>query len=754
MSKETDSRIVIDRKLRAAGWDIEDKAQVTTEEVLAHGTADYLLFDTRGRPLVVVEAKRFSTEPSTAKAQAEKYARSLGAPFIFLSNGEVTYFWDYEQSVERLVQNFFARSDLERLVALRGQRRPLAALPIPSTVRFGSDDRDVREYQRRCLVKVDEALMQKRRRLLVEMATGAGKTFTVALLLKRLFEAGWVQRVLFLADRIELARQAKEETFDILLSDYPSVLLTGGRRSREGQITVGTLPTITSQLGEGGFSSGYFDLVITDECHRSIYSTYKYTLLHFDAIHIGLTATPNIGEYSFVTNTEKKLIRNTYEFFDCWDPLTEQGKPIFTYGILDGIKEKVLADYEIYAATTRITSEGISFEGEDYSPADLERLISFEDRIQLQVKEFVRIESAREGTVFRKAIVFACTKRHAAQICRFLNAEYPQWKGKYAEVITTDIADPKAAIRRFKREEMPVIAVSVGMLDTGFDAPRVENLLMMRPTRSAILYQQMRGRGSRICKRPDGSRKTSFLIYDFTDNSERFNDPKFDPTKPPPGTGAVVIRPRPAPLERERGKGRRGEFRVVPVGSVQDAFVERKWIEVGPEGMRIDLRDYRDEWSEKIAARATTDAVLAKIKAGHTPTDEEIDQLAAALGGPEEFFNEENLREAFGQPDASLFDFIRAALGQYQFPSRERRVDQRFEAWLIQHNFEPEQARLWRMLKNQVLTSTYAPAQLDLSVFNSLAPLRGWGGLRRATQLFGETSLAQLLQELKDDVLK
>jgi type I restriction enzyme R subunit len=752
MPTEADSRIVIDRKLREAGWNIEDANQVATEEPAADGRADYLLLDSRGRPLTVIEAKRFSKDPTTAKTRAEEYARSLKAPFIFLTNGEVSYFWDYENHPERLVENFFTRGDLERLIALHSQRRPLKTIPIPKNVRFGSDEREVREYQQECLAKVDAAIESGKRRLLVEMATGTGKTFTVALMLKRLFQAGRAQRVLFLADRIELARQAKEETFDIYLSDYPSVLLTGGRRSREGQITVGTLPTITSQLGAGGFSSGYFDLVITDECHRSIYSSYKHTLLHFDAIHIGLTATPDIGRYAFASDTEKKLIRNTYEFFDCWNPLTEQGKPVFTYGILAGIKEKHLADYDIYVAKTRITTQGISFEGEDYSPTDLERLISFEDRIQLQVKEFVRIENSREGSGFRKAIVFACTKLHAAQICRFLNAEYPQWHGKYAEVITTDVTDPKTAIRRFKREELPVIAVSVGMLDTGFDAPRVENLLMMRPTHSAILYQQMRGRGSRICKRPDGSLKNSFLIYDFTDNSERFNDPKFDPTKPPPGTGAVVTKSRVSPPPPP-ARPPRGDLKIVPVGSVQDSFVERKWIEVGPEGMRVDIRDYQDEWNREVAARAAKDVIIARIQNGEMPTDEELDQLAAALGGPESFFNEANLREAFNQPDASLLDFIRAALGQYQFPSREQRVDQRFEAWLIQHNFDPEQARVWRILKNQMLAQAYQPANLDLSVFNQLPPLKGWGGLRKAMKLFGD-GLENLLNELKEDVLK
>lgn len=751
MITEADSRMVIDRKLREAGWNIEDKTHVATEETAADGRADYLMLDARGRPLAVVEAKRFRVEPSTAKARAEEYARGLKAPFIFLSNGEITYFWDYENSPERLVQNFFSRNDLERLIALRQQRRLLKTVPIPPQVRFGSDERLVRDYQKECLTNVDAALIKGKRRLLVEMATGTGKTFTIALILKRLFEAGWAQRVLFLADRIELARQAKEETFDICLSEYPSVLLTGGRRSREGQITVGTLPTITSQLDAGGFSSGYFDFVVTDECHRSIYSAYKYTLLHFDAVHIGLTATPNIGQYSFVSDTEKKLIRNTYEFFDCWNPLTEQGRPIFSYGVLDGIKDKVLADYDIYAAKTRISAQGISFDGEDYSPTDLERIISFEDRIQLQVKEFVSMEAGRGGGL-RKTIVFACTKLHAAQICRFLNAEYPEWHGKYAEIITTDIADPKAAIRRFKREEMPVVAVSVGMLDTGFDAPRVENLIMMRPTHSAILYQQMRGRGSRIYKRPDGTIKNSFLIYDFTDNSERFNDPKFDPTKPPPGTGAVVTKPR-GPFPPRPPKPPRGPIKVVPIGSVQDSFVERKWIEVGPEGMRVDIRDYQDDWNREIAERAAKDMILAKIRDGQLPTDEEMDQVATALGGPENFFNEANLREAFNQPDASLLEFIRVALGQYQFPSREQRVDSRFEAWLIQHNFDPEQARAWRMLKNQVLAQSYPPAKVDVSVFNELPPLKGWGGLRRAMKIFGE-SLEPLLNELKDEIFK
>jgi type I restriction enzyme, R subunit len=190
VSKETDSRIIIDRRLCEAGWDIADKTQVATEESAADGRADYLLLDSRGRPLAVIEAKRFRKDPTTAKARGEEYARSLKAPFIFLSNGDETYFWDYECYPERLVESFFSRGDLERLAALRYQRRPLNTLPLPNKVRFGSDDRDVRDYQQKCIRKVEATLGQNKRRLLIEMATGTGKTFTIALLLKRLFESG------------------------------------------------------------------------------------------------------------------------------------------------------------------------------------------------------------------------------------------------------------------------------------------------------------------------------------------------------------------------------------------------------------------------------------------------------------------------------------------------------------------------------------------------------------------------------------
>lgn len=280
MSSEADARIIIDQLLRDAGWDIANKAIVSTEEAAADGRADYVLKDTRTRPLAVVEAKRFSVDPYSAKQQTKDYAIGLGAPFVLLSNGQEHYFWDYAEGDARPILGMPAQADLERRANLKLHRagtleESLRAIPHVSRFTFKGEEVEVRPYQRECLDTVDNALLAGRRRLLLEMATGTGKTLTIAMLMKRWFQAAAISRVLFLADRIELAKQAKE-TFDDFLRDWPSKLLYAGKRSLEGQIVIGTLETIAGQLGAGGFGHAYFDLVVTDECHRSIYGRHMH----------------------------------------------------------------------------------------------------------------------------------------------------------------------------------------------------------------------------------------------------------------------------------------------------------------------------------------------------------------------------------------------------------------------------------------------------------------------------------------------
>jgi type I restriction enzyme, R subunit len=211
MPTEADARIIVDRLLRDAGWDIEDKSKVSTEEAAADGRADYLLKNQRTQPIAVIETKRFSIDPYSAKDQAKDYAVSLGAPFVLLSNGREHYFWEYDTGDARPVVGFPSRADLERRANLRQHRTgtlqtTLNAIPLPTRFRFKSEDLNAYPYQLRCLQAADEALLAGRRRMLFEMATGTGKTLNIAMLIKRWFQAAVCSRVLFLADRIELAK--------------------------------------------------------------------------------------------------------------------------------------------------------------------------------------------------------------------------------------------------------------------------------------------------------------------------------------------------------------------------------------------------------------------------------------------------------------------------------------------------------------------------------------------------------------------
>ena len=653
MPTEADTRIIIDRLLRGAGWDIEDKSLVSTEEPSADGRADYLLKNHRTQPLAVVEAKRFSIDPYSAKQQTKEYALSLTAPFILLSNGREHYFWDYQNGDARPVLGFPTQADLERRANLRLHRSgdiatSLQAIPHPSRFRFKGEDVDARPYQLRCLQAADEALAAGRRRMLFEMATGTGKTLTIAMLMKRWFQAAAASRVLFLADRIELAKQAKE-TFDDYLRDYPTQLLYGGKRSLEGQIVVGTLDTIAAQLGSGGFGHAYFDLVVTDECHRSIYNTHRATLAHFDAIHIGLTATPNPGELRWISEHERQLVRSTYMFFDCWDSAAQEGRPTFAYTLRDGIREGYLADYKIYVAESRLTFEGTTWEDEDIAFSDWGSTAESEDRLKLLIDEYFRIEEERSQPHPRKTIVFAVSEKQATLVERLFNKYLPdaaclriaqqtnrspaEVRQSFAQKITcySNNGNPKPIIDRFKFDPLPVIAVSVDMLDTGYDHKEIENLVMLRPTTSAIKYAQMRGRGSRLCPRIG---KTDFLIYDFVNNTANFDDPGEQYHRPK----AVGGRPRsgqnggddddgdivPPPPIRPRPPS---EFTVISEGSLEDVFRRRHTIIVGPDGLAIDRREYQDRWCERIRVLQETDPAVQKILAGEEMSQEEWEVL-------------------------------------------------------------------------------------------------------------------------------
>lgn len=772
MPTEADARMVVDHLLKEAGWDIFNKAQVSTEEATSDGRADYVLKNSRSQPLCVVEAKRFSVDPYAAKGQAKDYAQGLSAPFILLSNGKEHYFWDYSDGDARPILGFPSPGDLERRANLRlhrptSQEATLAAIPLPLTFRFKGEEVGARPYQLECMRSAERALVAGRRRMLFEMATGTGKTLTIAMLMKRWFQGAAISKVLFLADRIELAKQAKE-TFDDYLREFPCTILYGGRRSLQGQIVVGTLDTIASQLGPGGFGHAYFDLVVTDECHRSIYNTHRATLAHFDAIHIGLTATPNPGELRWISDHERQLVKSTYLFFDCWDSAKEEGRPTFAYALQDGIRDGYLASYKIYQAESRLTFEGAVWEDDEITFADWGRSAESEDRLTLIIQEFFRLEADRSPTRPRKTIVFAVSEKQAVMLERLFNKLLPddlcltyayglnrspsEVRQSFAKKITcySNNGNPKPIIDEFKYDPLPVVAVSVDMLDTGYDHKEVENLVMLRPTRSSIKYAQMRGRGSRLCPRIG---KTDFLVYDFVDNTTQFNDPgetyhrpRAVGKRPEPGVGegpepgGIIIEPPPPPPPPPPR-----EFLRIPSGSLEDQFRRRELLFVGPEGLAIDRKTYQDEWAKVVVDLQRTDPVVRRIFAGEEVTEEEWAKLAYRLDSPQFYFTQKSLQKAFDQPSGSLSDFIRAALGLYKFPSREERIERVFRTWVAEHSdsLRPEQAEMLGLLKSRVI----AGDTIDLGLF-SQPPFSLKGGLARMEQLFGSDGLTSIVDEL------
>jgi type I restriction enzyme R subunit len=440
-----------------------------------------------------------------------------------------------------------------------------------------------RDYQVECIDTLCREIKRGRRKLLVEMATGAGKTRMAAALIKRLFEANAVTRVLFLVDRIPLAVQT-EDAFTEHLRDYPCYVLRAGRRFQdEKRITITTLQSMVNIYRD--YSAGYFDLVISDECHRSIYGKWKSVLLHFDAIQLGLTATPCVaGELRTGDDEDRLFVRDTLRFF-------EVEKPTYTYLLREAIRDGWLVPYQIYKAkTVKTAAEGgfevrrdeilwdeldeaarneleKSFGGRDtilVDPTALERRFTIPERNRAIVREFKQVmengytdaKGMLRKPLIGKTLVFAVTKRHAETLARLLDDAYadrkPSPEIRYADYVVSglgpeDTTDAMTKIRRFRKaqEQFPQIMVSVNMLDTGFDCPEVVNLVFARFTKSLILYRQMRGRGTR-----KAHGKPVFTMFDFVGVSDYHEDEETygeggplaaDRTRPKPHPRALVV---------------------------------------------------------------------------------------------------------------------------------------------------------------------------------------------------------------------
>ena len=543
-------KIYIDVDIKQMGWKFTGVDADVQEEYPVEGMAgvvgqmgyvDYVLFGKDGLPLAVVEAKRSSKAPNIGRKQAVLYAdcleRKFGRrPMMFTTNGFETYFWDDRSSPQRKVSGIFSKDDLQKLMNRRTERLDLMAIPIDDKI---TD----RYYQKEAIRAVCEQIGLGFRKHLLVMATGTGKTRTASSLTDVLSRGKHVTNVLFLADRTALVKQAKDD-FKNYLPDMSLCNLCSNKDDRSARIVFSTYPTMLNAIddmkakdGQRMFTPAHFDLIIIDESHRSIFKKYRAIFEYFDTTMVGLTATPKTD-----------VDRNTYDFFEM-----EHGVPTYAYDYETAVyTDHVLVPYYNYEVKTKFLEEGITYD--DLSDEDKERYEDdfIEDGLMpdcipsAQLNKFVFNETTVDtvlqdlmergirvegGDRLGKTIIFAQNKRHAEFVLERFNKLYPQYCGVFAQRVICDDTYAQTIIDAFKvPDKMPIIAVSVDMMDTGIDVPQCVNLVFFKKVRSKAKFWQMIGRGTRLCKgltctdQIDGeyTDKKRFLIFDYCGNFEYF----------------------------------------------------------------------------------------------------------------------------------------------------------------------------------------------------------------------------------------
>lgn len=542
---------MIDHQLARAGWNVKDHTQVVEEfKVLTDPNSrvaeprsryegrqfsDYVLLSKNGKPLAVIEAKRTSKDAALGREQAKQYCvniqKQLGGelPFCFYTNGLDTYFWDLENYPPRKVVGFPTRNDLERYAYIRRNRKPLTQEFINTSIAG-------RDYQIRAIRAVLEGIEQKKRNFLLVMATGTGKTRTCIAIVDALMRAGHAEKVLFLVDRIALREQSLA-AFKEHLPNEPRWPNTGERLiAKDRRIYVATYPTMLNIIRDRTqqLSPHFFDFIVVDESHRSIYNTYQEVLDYFKTITLGLTATPT-----------DLIDHNTFRLFHC-----EDGLPTFAYTYEEAVNRNppYLCGFEVMKIQTRFQMEGISkrtisledqkkliLQGKDideinFEGSQLEKQVINAGTNTLIVREFME-ECIKDGSgvLPGKTIFFCSTKAHARRVEEIFDKLYPQHNGELAKVLISD--DPRVhgkggLLDQFANNDMPRIAISVDMLDTGIDVREIVNLVFAKPVYSYTKFWQMIGRGTRLLEsskpKPWCTEKDVFLILDCWDNFEYF----------------------------------------------------------------------------------------------------------------------------------------------------------------------------------------------------------------------------------------
>lgn len=538
---------LIDEQLKDAGWKIRkitnynvNSKEFNTSEVKreipvtgliitpsGNGFVDYVLYNDSNQPIAIIEAKKTYRDVKEGKEQARQYANALEKmtgfrPLIFYTNGFETYFWDDAFYPERRVYGLFSKEDIETRLFQRENRQNLAKTEI---------DNDIisRDYQFMALRKTYEAFSVGQRKSLIVMATGTGKTRTAMAIVDGLVRANWVKRVLFLVDRDELRKQA-DNAFKKHLDSLSRVLLNSETKGDlNKRVYIATYPAMMQAYSM--YSPGFFDLIIADESHRSVYNVYGEIFKYFDAFQIGLTATP-----------VNYISRNTYSLFD-----TDDGNPTFSYELEDAIAEQYLVPYKVQKVQTGFLGRGIKYneltpkqkkeleeQVEDpdlinFEKTQLENAISNKDTNRKIIRTLMEKGLRDANGELGKSIIFARNHEHGELLETLFNEMYPQYKGKYARLIDSHDQNASTLLDNFKGESQENeinIAISISMLDTGVDVPEIMNLVFAKPIYSKVKFWQMIGRGTRLCENliAPGKNKEYFVIFDNYENFEFFGE--------------------------------------------------------------------------------------------------------------------------------------------------------------------------------------------------------------------------------------
>jgi len=747
-SKEASSRIKINKLLEESGWRFEDsekgKANIQLEpgveylelgddfEHETHGFIDFLLLDKDGRAIVVVEAKRESIDPLSAKEQARNYARNVGARFIILSNGNIHYLWDTKHGTPNTISRFPTQDSITQYKKYTPNPEELVQTPVTenyivesqmpgfakdpafqnestrATFLKNNNLKQLRPYQVYAIKTLQESAKKNNQRFLFEMATGTGKTLISAAVIKLFLKSGNARRVLFLVDRLELEEQAFKAFRDYLGRDFASVIYKDNRDSwQNASIVVSTIQTfLAGDRYKKEFSPTDFELVISDEAHRSIGGNSRAVFEYFVGYKLGLTATPKNYLKGFDdegANTqreyERRLLLDTYKTFGCM-----QGEPTFSYDLLSGVKDGFLINPVIVDARTEITTQLLSEKGlavhkttdegetveETFTERDYEKKIFNEETNIAMCKAFIEnglIDPVAQKygiTLFGKSLVFCVSQKHAARITNILNEiAFKKWPEQYGESnfamqVTSQVKNAQQMTINFANNRLggkainpdgydtskTRVAVTVGMMTTGYDCQDILNLALMRPVFSPSDFVQIKGRGTRkyLFEYKDYATneiiavpKDKYKFFDFFATCEYFeNEFPYDEKIKLPVRGTEIIDspgPGPEPI---------GPNSPIDLAT-SDKIATFRETAIGFEGMRIDREGFKHAVETDVLGNETLKNMWENgdIEAAENFAKEQI------FDKPKYFLNLDKIKKIFGvDRRISVKEFLQVAFGQ------------------------------------------------------------------------------------------